>query len=100
MKNSRKKLTALKVGDYISIKTEKEGKTPFHPNVLIGEILAFENEYANVARTIGVISTHISPARLVKSQATKIEINKDKITFTQARKLANNQQNYNSLILF
>ena len=92
MKNSRPKAKTLNIGDYVSIKIDKVDKTPLHPNVLIGEILAFENDYAKVACKFGIISTLISPARLVKCQATNIVISKDKnITFTKACKLAMNQ---------
>ena len=92
MKNSRPKAKTLNIGDYVTIKIDKVDKTPLHPNVLIGELLAFENDYAKVACKFGIISTLISPARLVKCQATNIVINKDKnITFTKACKLAMNQ---------
>ena len=47
MKNARPKAKTLNVGDYVSIKIDKVGKTPLHPNVLIGEILAFENNNNN-----------------------------------------------------
>ena len=90
---SRPKAKTLNIGDYVSIKIDKVDKMPRHPNVLIGEILAFENDYAKVACKFGIISTLISPARLVKCQATNIVIiSKDKnITFTKACKLAMNQ---------
>lgn len=92
MKKSRQKAKTLNIGDYVSIKIDKVDKTPLHPNVLIGEILAFENDYAKVACKFGIISTLISPARLVKCQATNIVISKDKsITFTKACKMAINQ---------
>ena len=92
MKKCRPKAKTLNIGDYVCIKIDKVDKTPLHPNVLIGEILAFENDYAKVACKFGIISTLISPARLVKCQATNIVISKDKsITFTKACKLAINQ---------
>lgn len=92
MKKSRQKANTSNVGDYVSIKIDKVDKTPLPPNVLIGEILAFENNYAKVACKFGIISTLISPARLVKCQATNIVISKDKnITFTKACKLAIDQ---------
>ena len=49
MKKCRPKAKTLNIGDYVCIKTDKADKTPLHPNVLIGEILAFENDYAKVA---------------------------------------------------
>ena len=89
MKKSRQDAQALNIGDYVSIKIDPVDKTPFHPNVLMGEIVAFENEYAKVACKFGLISTLISPARLVKCQATNMQISKDKvITFTKACKMA------------
>ena len=92
MKKSRQKAKTLNIGDYVSIKIDKVDKTPLHPNVLIGEILAFENDYAKVACKFGIISTLISPARLVKCQATNIVISKDKSkTFTKASTLAINE---------
>ena len=61
----------------------------------MGEIIAFENEYAKVACKFGIITTLISPARLVKCQATNIKISKDKeITFTKACKMAINYNIY------
>ena len=78
MKESRQKAKTLNIGNYVSIKIDKVDKTPLHPNVLIGEILAFENDYAKVACKFRIISTLISPARLVKCQATNIVISKDK----------------------
>ena len=39
MKKSRQKANTLNVGDYVSIKIDKVDKTPFHPNVFIGEII-------------------------------------------------------------
>ena len=92
MKKSRQKAKTLNIGDYVSIKIGRVDKTPLHPNVLIGEILEFENDYAKVACKFGIISTLISPARLVKCQATNIVISKDKsITFTKACKMAIDQ---------
>ena len=94
MKNSRPKAKTLNIGDYVSIKIDKVDKTPLHPNVLIREIVAFENDYAKVACKFGIISTLISPVRLVKCEATNIHVvtSKDKnITFTKACKLAMNQ---------
>ena len=92
MKKSRQKAKTLNIGDYVSIKIDRVDKTPLHPNVFIGEILEFENDYAKVACKFGIISTLISPARLVKCQATNIVISKDKsITFTKACKMAINQ---------
>ena len=92
MNKSRQKAKTFNVGDYVSIKIDKVDKTQLHPNVLIEEILAFENDYAKVACKFGIISTLISPAKLVKCQATDIVISKDKsITFTKACKLAINQ---------
>ena len=89
MKKSRQKPQTLNIGDFVSIKIDLVDKTPFHPNVLMGEIIAFENEYAKVACKFGIITTLISPARLVKCQATNIKISKDKeITFTKACKMA------------
>ena len=89
MKKSRQKPQTLNTGDFVSIKIDLLDKTPFHPNVLMGEIVAFENEYPKVACKFGIISTLISPARLVKCQATNIKISKDKeITFTKACKMA------------
>lgn len=84
MKQCWPKAKTLNIADYVSIKIDKVGKTPLHPNVLIGEILAFENDYAKVACKFGIISTLISPARLVKCQATNVVISKDKnMTFTK-----------------
>ena len=92
MKKSRQKAQTLNIGDYVSIKIDPVDKTPFHPNVLMGKIVAFENEYAKVACKFGLISTLISPARLVKCQATNMQICKDKeITFTKACKMAIDQ---------
>ena len=54
MKKSRPKAETLNVGDYVSIKIDKVDKTPLHPNILIGEILAFENDYAKVACKFGI----------------------------------------------
>ena len=89
MKKSRQKPQTLNTGDFVSIKIDRVDKTPFHPNVLMGEIIAFENEYPKVACKFGIITTLISPARLVKCQATNIKISKDKeITFTKACKMA------------
>ena len=89
---SRQKAQALDIGDYVSIEIDPVDKTPFHPNVLMGEIVAFENEYAKGACKFGLISTLISPARLVKCQATNMQISKDKvITFTKACKMAIDQ---------
>ena len=89
MKKSRQKPQTLNTGDFVSIKIDLVDKTPFHPNVLMGEIIAFENEYPKVACKFGIITTLISPARLVKCQATNIKISKDKeITFTKACKMA------------
>ena len=49
--------------------------------------LAFESDYAKVACKFEIISTLISPVRLVKYQATNIVISKDKsIIFTKATK--------------
>ena len=92
MKKSRRKAQTLNIGDYVSIKIDPVDKTPFHPNVLMGKIVAFENEYAKVACKFGLISTLISPARLVKCQATNMQICEDKeITFTKACKMAIDQ---------
>ena len=61
MKKSSQKVQALNIGDKTPV-----DKTPFHPNILMEEIVAFENEYAKVPCKFRLISTLISPARLVK----------------------------------
>lgn len=92
MKSARPKPTNFEIGAYVSIKIDKVDKTNLHPNVLFGQILEFENEYAKVACKYGVISTLISPARLIRCTATNVQINKnDKITFSRACKLAFDQ---------
>ena len=92
MKYARAKPTVFDIGDYVSIKIDKVGKTQLHPNVLFAQIIKIENGYAKVACKYGIISTLTSPSRLVRCTATNVKIDKKKeITFTKACKLAMDQ---------
>ena len=92
MKYARAKPTVFDIGDYVSIKIDKVDKTQLHPNVLFAQIIKIENGYAKVACKYGIISTLISPSRLVRCTATNVKIDKKKeITFSKACKLAMDQ---------
>lgn len=66
MKKCRLKVKILNIGDYVCIKIDKVDKTLFYLNVLIGEILVFENDYVKVVCKFGIIFIFILLVRLVK----------------------------------
>ena len=91
--SSQSKAPNFKVGEIVSVKIDKVDKTsPLHPNLLIGKILAKENTYIKLVTKFGVVTTLISPARLMRCTDTGIKFDTSKeITFTAACKLAMNQ---------
>lgn len=66
MKKCRLKVKILNIGDYVCIKIDKVDKMLFYLNVLIGEILVFENDYVKVVCKFGIIFIFILLVRLVK----------------------------------
>lgn len=90
--NPRKKV--YKVHDMVSIKIDRvDKKSPFHPNLLLGKVLEFENNYVKVVTPFGCIKGFIAPSRLFPCTAPNVKLDYEKETsFTSACKFAENAQ--------
>lgn len=92
MKEARPSKEKFEVNDYVSLKISKVDKTPLHPNVLLGQIIELEKDYARIVTKFGVISTYISQSRLTKTRKPNITFDSSKqITLTAASKMADQQ---------
>ena len=67
MKSARLSVRKFEVNHYVCVKTDKVDKnTALHTNVLFGKRVQMENVYARIVTKFGLITTFISPSRLIK----------------------------------